>query len=174
VSTPKHGSRAGTQEKSIPIGYNELVTLRRELFGLASTLAEMRARIHSAEQTVASLASYAEDLMKETALSTSTPVVSMSASSSSTTPLKRAEPSSYVRGHWTQSPSGEWEYRRSRSMAPSFQKSRSSSSTPATPTPSSPPSTTTRLDGEPTYRSDERLGIEWWRNFLGRSPGARM
>jgi hypothetical protein len=173
VSTQKPGFHDGTQDKSIPIGYVELVTLRRQLFDLAMTLSEMRARIHSAEQTVASLALYAEDLMRETARSTSTPVVSTSDSSSSTTPLKQSEQSSYVRGHWTQSPSGDWVYERSRSTDPNSPTSRSSSSTPATPIASSPPSTTTQPDGRLIYKSEDPYGIAWWSDLLGHSPGGR-
>ena len=160
MSTQKPGSPDGAQDQSIPNGYVELVSLRRELFDLAMTLSEMRSRIHCAEQTVASLASYAEDLMRATARSTSTPRESMLDDSSSTTPPSPPTSSPYVRGRWTQSHSGEWEYEHLPSMDRSSLQSKWGSSSGSTPTTSTAPSTMTTPGSRPGAPSDRPSSID--------------
>lgn len=161
MSTPKPGSPGGTPGRYIPIGYNELARLQRELFGLVTTLNEMKSRIRSAEQTVESLASYVERLVnKAWDHAIDTREESMSDSFSSTTHLKRSEPSFYVKGHWTLSPSGEWVYERSPFTDPDFLRYRSGSSTDSIPTTSSRPSTMIWRASALTVKPSEPSGTD--------------
>ena len=118
MSTQKPGSPDGTQDQSIRIGSTELERLRQELSDLATTVRRMQSRIHSVAQTVESWELYGEDYLAATAPSIGIPEEWTLVSSSSTTPLKRAERSSYARGRWMPSPAGGWEYERSPSTAP--------------------------------------------------------
>lgn len=174
MSTQKPGSPDGTPDQSITIGLVEWVRLRRELFALATTLNEIKSRTHYVEQTVQSLESSVGALMDQV-LSIDTPEESTSEDSSSITdPFTRALRSSYVRGQWTLSPSGEWEYEHSQSTEPDSPQPKSDSSTDSTPTMSTQPSTPMKPGGEPTAQQPRHSIIGWCTESLGRSHGARM
>lgn len=173
MSTQNPGSPDGTPETSTPTGLIELVQLQRALFDLASILSDLRSHILSAEQTVQSLASSVEDLRTRMDQSTSTPEASTSDGSSSTTPLKRSESSSYVKGQWMPSRSGEWVYTHSPSTDLESLTHSKPLWTAVIPTTSSLPSTTMtpvfRLIGKPSGASL----TDWLAGLPGRTPGAR-